>query len=145
METSASLFILSVIVGSRVIKRPCFSEKTAHSSLKTTRPSSGGNTEDRVCIVTGSSRGIGASIAESLALDGYKVVVNYRDNDAKANEILLKIFSNGGKAIAVKGDVSNRQDVARMFDLAEKKFGTVTACVNNAAVIGMSYTLSPIV
>jgi len=88
-------------------------------------------------IVTGSSRGIGRAIALRLARDGFAVTINYAGNQAAANEVIQEITSHGGRAIAVQGDVSKREDIVRLFDETEKAFGGVHGLVNNAGVLTM--------
>eukprot|EP00164_Ancoracysta_twista_P010879 GFYU01016563.1.p1 GENE.GFYU01016563.1~~GFYU01016563.1.p1 ORF type:complete len:335 (-),score=56.69 GFYU01016563.1:26-1030(-) len=90
----------------------------------------------RVCIVTGGSRGIGAAICERLARDGYKVAVNYARNSEEAEAVVQRIHDAGGDAIAVQADVSVVTEVTRLFDTVEGRLGRVTACVNNAAILG---------
>jgi 3-oxoacyl-[acyl-carrier protein] reductase len=90
---------------------------------------------NKVAIVTGGSRGIGAAIAERLAQDGFSVVVNYTRNAAEAEALVAKIEANGGKAIPVPADVSDAAAVARMFDAAQAAFGGVDVLVNNAGIM----------
>jgi 3-oxoacyl-[acyl-carrier protein] reductase len=87
---------------------------------------------DKVAIVTGSSRGIGRAIALRLSEGGAKVVVNYRGNEAAANEVLAQIKASGGKAIAVQADVSQVAEAAALIDAAKKAFGRIDILVNNA-------------
>ena len=98
------------------------------------------STETRSAIVTGASRGIGRAIAERLAKDGLAVVVNYAGGEAEARALVKQIDSDGGRAVAVQGDVSKSNDIARLFDTAEKEFGGADVLVNNAGIM----TLSPI-
>ena len=94
--------------------------------------------ENKVAIVTGGSRGIGAAIAERLANDGFAVVVNYSGNAAEAEALVSKIEADGGKAIAARADVSDAGSVARMFDAAEAAFGGVDVIVNNAGIMKLA-------
>ena len=90
--------------------------------------------KNKVAIVTGSSRGIGAQIAMTLAGEGAKVVVNYAGNKAAAEKVIAKIRSAGGEAIAVKCDVSKADEVKALFDNAIAQFGKVDLLVNNAGI-----------
>ena len=92
----------------------------------------------RAAIITGSSRGIGAAVAERLAKDGFSVVVNYAGSEAEAAALVNKITSAGGRAITAKADVSKADDVSRMFEVAEKEFGGVDVLVNNAGIMLLS-------
>jgi len=87
-------------------------------------------------IVTGASRGIGASIAKRLASDGYGVIVNYAADASGAESVVSAITDTGGKAAAVQADVASEKDVKAMFDRATKQMGPVTALVNNAGGLG---------
>jgi 3-oxoacyl-[acyl-carrier protein] reductase len=90
--------------------------------------------ENKVAVITGASKGIGAGIAKSLAAAGASVVVNYASAKAGADNVVDEIVANGGKAIAVQGNVSNADDVTRLFDETKKAFGAVDILVNNAGV-----------
>ncbi|WP_431320190.1 SDR family oxidoreductase [Rhizobium sp. YTU87027] len=94
--------------------------------------------ENKVALVTGASRGIGAAIAERLARDGFTVVVNYSGNMALAEELVKKIEQSGGKALTAQADVSNPEAVRRMFDAAEAAFGGIDVLVNNAGIMQLS-------
>jgi 3-oxoacyl-[acyl-carrier protein] reductase len=94
--------------------------------------------DNKVALVTGASRGIGAAIAERLAKDGFTVVINYSGNAALAEELAAKIEKNGGKALTAKADVSDAGAVRRMFDAAEAAFGGVDVLVNNAGIMMLS-------
>ncbi len=95
-------------------------------------------TSQRVAIVTGASRGIGAAIAERLAADGFTVIVNYSGNQALADELVRKIEQSGGRALSARADVSDAAAVAQLFDRAEQAFGGVDILVNNAGVIALA-------
>src|SRR6266436_7356501 len=89
---------------------------------------------NKVAIVTGASRGIGAAVAERLAGDGFTVVINY-SSDAKAAETLARnIESKGGRVLTAKADVSDVKAVRGMFDAVEAAFGGVDILVNNAGI-----------
>ncbi|GJL75700.1 SDR family oxidoreductase [Nitrosomonas sp.] len=90
---------------------------------------------EKVAIVTGSSRGIGAAIALELAKAGVKVVVNYVQNQQAADEVCTAIIGAGGKCIAIQADVSKPADVRRLFDAAIEHFGRIDILVNNAGIL----------
>src|SRR3954468_1192544 len=92
--------------------------------------------ENKIAIVTGASKGIGASIAKHFAAAGAKVVVNYASSKAGADKVVKEITDNGGTAIAVQADVSNETDVARLFEETENAFGTLDILINNAVYQG---------
>ncbi|MFT4204523.1 MAG: glucose 1-dehydrogenase [Chitinophagaceae bacterium] len=89
---------------------------------------------DKVAIVTGASKGIGAGIAKEFALAGAKVIVNYNSNEADANNVVTQIELSGGTAIAVKGNVSKTEDVQYIFKRAFDEFGRIDILVNNAGI-----------
>ncbi len=93
---------------------------------------------NRVAIVTGASRGIGAAVAERLARDGLTVVVNYSGNEAAAEALVRKIEASGGRAISAKADVASPAAVARLFEAAETAFGGVDVLVNNAGIMKLA-------
>lgn len=88
----------------------------------------------KVAVVTGASKGIGASIAKHLAAEGAAVVVNYSTSKAGANKVVSEINGDGGKAIAVQADVSRKEDIDRLFANVESAFGKVDVLVNNAGI-----------
>jgi 3-oxoacyl-[acyl-carrier protein] reductase len=88
--------------------------------------------EGKVAIVTGASKGIGASIAKHMALEGASVVVNYASSKEGADAVVAEIEKAGGKAIAVKADVSKKAEIERLFAQAKKSFGQLDILVNNA-------------
>ncbi|MFM0016768.1 SDR family oxidoreductase [Paraburkholderia sediminicola] len=89
----------------------------------------------QVAIVTGASRGIGAAVAQRLAKDGFAVAVNYASSSTEADALVAELMAAGTKAIAVKADVSNADDVRRMFETTEQQLGKVDVLVNNAGVL----------
>lgn len=90
--------------------------------------------EGKVAVVTGASKGIGASIALHLAAQGASVVVNYSSSKEGADRIVGEINGNGGRAIAVQGSVAKEADVRRLFAETKKAFGRLDVLVNNAGV-----------
>lgn len=93
---------------------------------------------NKVAIVTGASRGIGAAIAERLAHDRFTVVINYAGSQAEAEALAHRIEAAGGRALSAKADVSDPDAVRRMFDAAETAFGGVDVLVNNAGIMQLS-------
>ena len=89
----------------------------------------------QVAIVTGASRGIGAAVAQRLAAEGFAVVVNYAASSKEADALVAKLKSEGSAAIAVKADVSNADDVRRLFETTEQQLGKVDVLINNAGVL----------
>src|SRR5713101_5031148 len=96
--------------------------------------------EEKVAVVTGASKGIGAAIARALADEGASVVVNYSSSKQGADRVVEEISGRGGKAIAAQGDVSKQADIERLFSAAQKAFGRLDILVNNAGV----YELAPL-
>jgi len=88
----------------------------------------------KVAVVTGASKGIGASIAEHLAAEGASVVVDYATSKPGADAVVKRITEKGGKAISVQADVSKPQDIARLFAETKAAYGKLDILVNNAAV-----------
>jgi 3-oxoacyl-[acyl-carrier protein] reductase len=95
---------------------------------------------NKVAVVTGASKGIGADIAKSLAAEGASVVVNYASSKQGADKVVAAIAAKGGKAIAVQGDVSKQADITRLFAETKKAFGRLDVLVNNAGV----YAFAPL-
>src|SRR6187397_177822 len=88
----------------------------------------------KVAVVTGASKGIGASIAKHLAAEGAAVVINYASSKTGADTVVREITSNGGKAVAVQGDMSKKADIERLFAEAKRVFNTIDILVNNAGI-----------
>jgi 3-oxoacyl-[acyl-carrier protein] reductase len=88
----------------------------------------------KVAVVTGASKGIGASIAKHLAAEGAAVVVNFASSKAGADRVVVEIAGAGGKAVAVQGDVSKPADIGRLFAEAKRAFGRIDILVNNAGI-----------
>ncbi|MDY3557172.1 glucose 1-dehydrogenase [Gemmata sp. JC717] len=96
--------------------------------------------EGKVAVVTGASKGIGAEIARHLAAEGAAVVVNYASSKAGADKVVADITSQGGKAVAVGGDVSKKADAEAIIAAAVKTYGRLDVLVNNSGV----YEFAPI-
>lgn len=94
----------------------------------------------KVAVVTGASKGIGAAIATALAAEGASVVVNYASSQEAADAVVARITAAGGKAVAVRGDVSSKADAEAIVDAAVAKFGRLDILVNNSGV----YNFAPL-
>src|SRR6202171_6266035 len=92
----------------------------------------------KVAIVTGASRGIGAAVPGRLATEGFTVVINYSGDTKSAEALALQIEGEGGRALAVKADVSDPKAVRGMFEAAEAAFGGVDVLVNNAGIMKLA-------
>jgi len=99
-----------------------------------------GKLTNKVAVVTGASKGIGAGIAKALAADGASVVVNYASSKEGADKVVAEIKAKGGKAVAVQGDFSRKEDIGKVFGEVKKTFGRLDTLVNNAGV----YTFTPL-
>src|SRR5580692_11802643 len=88
----------------------------------------------KVAVVTGASKGIGASIAKHLAAEGAYVVVNYASSKAGADKVVDEITKQGGRAVAVQADVAKKADIDRLFAETKKAFGQLDVLVNNAGI-----------
>lgn len=95
---------------------------------------------DKVAVVTGASKGIGAEIARQLAAEGAAVVVNYSSSKEGADRVVDSIANRGGKAVAVQANVASKSDVEKLFAAALEAFGRIDILVNNAGV----YEFSPL-
>ena len=87
-------------------------------------------------IITGASRGIGAATARLAARRGFAVCVNYQGNQVAADKVVAEILADGGQALAVQADVSDADDVSRLFETAISELGPLSSLVNNAGVTG---------
>jgi len=96
--------------------------------------------DGKVAVVTGASKGIGASIALHLAAEGAAVVVNYASSKEGADRVVAEIAGKGGKAVAVQANVANQDDIRRLFAEAQKAFVRLDILVNNAGI----YQFAPI-
>ena len=92
-------------------------------------------TERPVVVITGGARGIGAATAALAAERGYAVVVNFLSNESAARRVCDAITGEGGDAVAIQGDVSAEEDVARLFSEVDRRFGRLDALVNNAGIV----------
>jgi 3-oxoacyl-[acyl-carrier protein] reductase len=96
--------------------------------------------EGKVAVVTGASKGIGASIAKALADEGASVIVNYSSSTQDAERVVAEISARGGRAIAVQGDLSKPTDIERLFSAARRSFDRLDILVNNAG----TYEFAPL-
>lgn len=93
------------------------------------------NLSDKVILVTGASKGIGAEVAKKLAEAGAKVIVNFAGSKNDADNLVETIKGNGGEAIAVQADVSKADEVKKLFDQSIEYFGKIDVLVNNAGIM----------
>lgn len=93
------------------------------------------NLKDKVILITGASRGIGAHMAGALAERGAKVVINYARSEASAQAVLDEIRQKGETAIMVKADMSKAEEVNYLFDATLQEFGRIDVLINNAGVM----------
>lgn len=93
-----------------------------------------GKLQNKVAIVTGASKGIGASIAKHLAAEGASVVVNYSSSKQDADRVVAAITAAGGKAIAVQANLAKKSDIDRLFSQTEASFGSLDILINNAGI-----------
>jgi 3-oxoacyl-[acyl-carrier protein] reductase len=97
-----------------------------------------GRLANKVAVVTGASKGIGAAIAKDLAKEGATVVVNYASSREGAEKVVNDITKAGGKAVAIGGRVENKDDVTKLFADVKQQFGRVDVLVNNAGIYGFA-------
>lgn len=91
--------------------------------------------KNKVIVITGGSRGIGAATAQLAAVQGYTVCINYVHNRKAADAVVAAIENSGGKALAVQADIASEADVVRLFETVDRSFGAVSALVNNAGIL----------
>ncbi|WP_295998800.1 SDR family NAD(P)-dependent oxidoreductase [Rugamonas sp.] len=96
--------------------------------------------DNKIAVVTGASKGIGAAIAKQMAAAGATVVVNYASSRAGAEKVVGEIVAAGGKAVAIGADVAVESEVARLFEAVKEQFGRVDVLVNNAGI----YNFAPL-
>ena len=96
---------------------------------------------NKIMIITGGSRGIGAATALLAAERGFDVAVNYASNQAAADAVVIGIQAKGRRAFALKGDVGSEADMLKLFDACDKQLGTLTCLVNNAGVVDVKARL----
>ena len=90
---------------------------------------------DKVLLITGGSRGIGASTARLAAADGYDICISYRQNRTAAEDVVRSIEQQGRKAITIAADVASEPDILRLFSEVDRQLGPLTALVNNAGIL----------
>ena len=93
-----------------------------------------GKLNDKIALVTGTSKGLGAGIAERFGADGAKVVVNYASSAEQADQVVARIEAAGGSAFAIQADVSKPENITRLFSEAKERFGRLDILVNNAGL-----------
>lgn len=93
-----------------------------------------GSLDGAVVVITGSSRGIGRAIAEELGLSGAKVIVNYHQSREAADDVVARLKQSGSKSVAIKADVSDPTQAARLIEETFQLFGRIDVLVNNAGI-----------
>lgn len=89
----------------------------------------------KIMLITGASRGIGAATALLASQNGFAVAVNYKNNRFAAEQIVQKIVSQGGKAVAIKADVSKKADITHLFETVDDQLGKLHCLINNAGIL----------
>ncbi|MFV8757100.1 SDR family NAD(P)-dependent oxidoreductase, partial [Yersinia enterocolitica] len=89
----------------------------------------------KVALVTGGSRGIGRATALLLAKHGYRVAVNYINDEQAARQVVAEIAAGGGLAVALQADIADELQVVALFEKLEAQLGPITALVNNAGIL----------
>jgi NAD(P)-dependent dehydrogenase (short-subunit alcohol dehydrogenase family) len=100
--------------------------------------------QEKIAIITGGSRGIGAETARLLAANGYSVCVNYVRNEVAAKKVKDEISTHGGHCITVKADVSDSREVSKLFETVDHELGTLSVLVNNAGILNTQCRLDEI-
>ena len=90
---------------------------------------------NKIILITGGSRGIGAATAKLAAARGYRVCINYHNNQAAAQSVVDEIMAGGGQAIAVAADIAQESEVVALFEAIDQQWGPVNALVNNAGIL----------
>ncbi len=98
--------------------------------------------DEKILLVTGGSRGIGAAAARAAGREGYRVIVNYVSDEKSAQQVVSDIEKAGGRADAVQADVGQEKDILRLFKTIAKQYGRLTHLVNNAGIIGRAGPLA---
>lgn len=114
---------ISIIKGESTVRMLQLSSKKKEDKMK----------EKNAILITGGSRGIGAATAKKIAAMGYPTVINFKNSEKEASDLIEQIIRDGGRAISIQGDVSNEQDVAQIFSQAEAQFGFIESVVHCAA------------
>ncbi len=96
------------------------------------------STQAKVALVTGASRGIGASIAQKLSYSGYAVVINYAKQAQAAEALATQLNAAGGQALAVQADIAQMEQVVSLFEQTEQAFGGIDVLVNNAGIMALA-------
>jgi 3-oxoacyl-[acyl-carrier protein] reductase len=98
------------------------------------------NLKNKIAIVTGSSRGLGKTVAKLLAKNGANVIINYSSNKEQAEEVVSEITQAGGQAFAIKADISKPIEISKLFDQTIEKYGKIDIVVNNAGIMITKFT-----